>query len=63
LVEWNIVRCNPAHPGEVAESGEEITWDKVPKSRKEKGVDEEPFSTDPSMGPYPAVVLGMKSVE
>ena len=44
LVEGDVVWCDPADPGEVAESLEEIPWDNVPRSRSEEAVEEEPLT-------------------
>lgn len=46
LVHWNIVRSDPADPGEVAESLEDVSWEEVPYSGSEERVEEEAFAAE-----------------
>ena len=63
LVERDVVGCNPAYPGEVAECLEQITRDQVPNSGCRETIEEEPLTANPAKLFSTSVGLGMKRIE
>ena len=63
LVDWNVVGCNPAYPGEVAQCSEQVTRDQIPNGRCRNAIQEEPLTANPTTLTNTGVGLGMKRIE
>lgn len=63
LVDDNVVRNNPAHPGEVAERLEKIAWDEVPTKATEPDVYEESATRESATVAYTSINSSVQSVE
>lgn len=63
LVDGDIVRDNPADPGEVAEGLENVAREEVPKEPAQEAVVEEPLSGDTAARTHASVLLSVQGVE
>ena len=63
LVDYDVVRDDPAHPVEEREGLEDVSGEEVPARRGEESVEEEPLAADTSAITHASVVLGVQSVE
>lgn len=63
LVDDDVLWSDPAHPGEVAERLEKITWEEVPTKTPEPDVCEESPTRETRTGAHTSIYLGMQSIE
>lgn len=63
LVYDDVVWDDPAYPGEVAESLEKITWEKVPAQATDPNICEESATRETSMISHARICLGVQSIK
>lgn len=63
FIDGDVVWCDPADPGKVAESLEEIPRDNVPRSRDKEPVEEEPLTAYTATVTNTGIGLCVKGVE
>jgi len=63
LVDWNVVGDNPAHPGEVTEGLEDITWEEIPHETTKEAIGEKSLAGYAATLSDPSVLLRVQCVE
>ena len=63
LVDYDVVRNDPAHPVEEREGLEDVSGEEVPARRREETVEEEPLATDTTAVTDTGVDLRVQRVE
>ena len=63
LVDYDVVRSDPAHPVEERERLEYVSGKEVPARRGEESVEEESLAAYTSAITHASIVLGVQSVE